>query len=692
MKKITFFILLMAVNVFSAAQGNWTYLNPKPTLKDLLDVSFVSETRGWVVGKKSLIMHTNDGGENWEIQNSDVDDNINGVHFVNENEGWAVSWAYIYHTTDGGEVWDRQFAPYWICDLTDVFFLNHDLGWIVGSYGLILKTEDGGETWTKISGGSTSDPRFLRRVYFVDEMHGWVVGSPSLFSGGLVMRTVDGGNTWTETSPQNIDILYGVFFIDTNRGWICGRNGECFGSNDGGITWTGIPFGSRSFDDIYFFNQDDGILMGSNEAFLSFDGGQTWDSTVYMGTYSSIRKFCAYGESFGAVVGFYGAMAKTLDGGNTWESMKDGMTATISDIGFFDENTGYALAGTYTSDLYKTSDGGQNWFHDTTVQFAPYYNLKIYGQSSYLLSASGKLLKSYNSGTDWETVDVPISNTETDMQFADQSHGFLCADSGVFYKTSDGGLTWINKSLPTDGFLHQIFFISEDLGCVIDQTNKLIWRTEDGCDTWTSTLLTGEVTYSPQSLYFLNEAEGYCTTHEGMLFKTADGGNSWQSSYDFQIGDRAKIVFTSENEAWYKVWSHLYHSTDGGISWSEPLLLDSHIHSMFFLDGSKGWVGGSHGLIATYDFIVNVRENEFVPDDISVLPNPASDKILISSANNKIIESVNVYDMSGKLIKQTVNMKNIPDNTIDISKFSPGTYILQIKCEGKTSSKKFVKK
>jgi hypothetical protein len=113
---------------------------------------------------------------------------------------------------------------------------------------------------------------------------------------------------------------------------------------------------------------------------------------------------------------------------------------------------------------------------------------------------------------------------------------------------------------------------------------------------------------------------------------------------------------------------------------------------MFFLDGSKGWVGGSHGLIATYDFIVNVRENEFVPDDISVTPNPASDKILISTVDDKIVEILSIYDLSGKLIMQTENMKNIPDYTIDVSKYSPGTYILQIKCDGKTSTKKLVKK
>lgn len=692
MKKVTLSVLLIVVNVFAVAQGTWTYLNPEPTLKDLLDVYFVSETRGWVVGKKSLIMHTNDGGENWEIQNSDVDGNINAVQFVDENEGWAVSWNYIYHTTDGGEVWDKQFAPYWLCDLTDVFFLNHDLGWIVGTYGLIMKTENGGETWSKVSGGNSSDPKYLRRVYFVDELHGWAVGSPSLFSGGLVLRTVDGGETWTETSPHNIDVLESVYFADSLKGWICGRNGEFYHSDDGGITWTKIPFGNRSFDDIYFFNQNNGILIHGNEAILSFDGGQTWDSTIYISSSYSSRRFGAYGENFGAVVGAYGSMAKTLDGGSSWDSMKDGMTATISDIGFFDESSGYALQGTYSADLYATSDGGENWIHDTTVPFAPFYNLKVYGQTCFLLSTSGKLLKSHNSGTDWDVVDVPVSNIETDMHFVDQSHGFLCADSGVFYKTENGGLTWSNRFLPTDGLLHQLFFVTEEFGCLIDRPNKLIWRTEDGCNTWTSTLLTADIIYSPQGLYFINETEGFCTTYEGMLFKTTDGGQSWQYTHDFGIGDRSKIIFTGENEAWYKVWSHLYHSTDGGATWTGPHLMDSHIHAIFFLDGSKGWVGGFHGLVATYDYIVDVPENEFISDEISVLPNPASNKLLIATPKGETIESIRLYDVSGKLIMQNTNLKNKAEYSIDVSEFKTGAYILQIGCEGKMTTKKFIKK
>ncbi|MBT8387336.1 MAG: T9SS type A sorting domain-containing protein, partial [Ignavibacteria bacterium] len=59
-------------------------------------------------------------------------------------------------------------------------------GWTVGDAGTILRSRDGGLTWTPQFSGVASN--FLAAVYFVDAMNGWVTGE-----GGTILHTSDGG-------------------------------------------------------------------------------------------------------------------------------------------------------------------------------------------------------------------------------------------------------------------------------------------------------------------------------------------------------------------------------------------------------------------------------------------------------------------------------------------------------------------
>jgi hypothetical protein len=56
--------------------------------------------------------------------------------------------------------------------LRDVYFLNEQIGWVVGSGGTYLKTNDGGKSWTKEK-NFTGDT--IRQVYFTGEQTGWLL-------------------------------------------------------------------------------------------------------------------------------------------------------------------------------------------------------------------------------------------------------------------------------------------------------------------------------------------------------------------------------------------------------------------------------------------------------------------------------------------------------------------------------------
>lgn len=79
--------------------------------------------------------------------------------------------------------------------LNSAFFVDADTGWAVGSMGSILKTVDGGVTWSlqHVHGHYY----WLRSVFFVDASTGWAAGT-----NGLILRTTDGGSTWKEALRQ----------------------------------------------------------------------------------------------------------------------------------------------------------------------------------------------------------------------------------------------------------------------------------------------------------------------------------------------------------------------------------------------------------------------------------------------------------------------------------------------------------
>ncbi len=122
---------------------------------DYLDIAFPTPTQGVVVGGTDtdpydpVILYTSDGGQTWTNVTPYFGHTLRAVHFVNENEGWAVGkFGTILHTTDGGLTWTLQNPPTQVT-LFDVEFSDALHGMAVGDSNVVLVTSDGGQTWTR---------------------------------------------------------------------------------------------------------------------------------------------------------------------------------------------------------------------------------------------------------------------------------------------------------------------------------------------------------------------------------------------------------------------------------------------------------------------------------------------------------------------------------------------------------------
>ena len=155
----------------------------------VIDIYFVDEQYGWAVGYSgeatdvSVILHTANGGFTWNIFPQDAPI-LNAVYFPSMMHGCAVGFDFfggvIMLTNNGGENWEYHYPPSpW---LNDVFFTDDSTGWVVGDYGFIWYTEDGGQTWEQVESGTNAD---LNRIVFVDDGKVGYIHIPDMLSNGL---------------------------------------------------------------------------------------------------------------------------------------------------------------------------------------------------------------------------------------------------------------------------------------------------------------------------------------------------------------------------------------------------------------------------------------------------------------------------------------------------------------------------
>jgi photosystem II stability/assembly factor-like uncharacterized protein len=182
------------------------------------------------VGDSGKIFHTTNGGNYWELQNSETPENLYGVYFINVDTGCAVGLnGKILRTTNGGSDWDSvpSGTPEHLCG--GVYFADAQMGWAVGDMGTILHTTDGGANWGPQTSGTS---QMFLGVYFTDADTGWTVGGY-----GTILHTTDGGSNWNPQSSGTLNRLEGIYFTDSKTGWAVGDYGTILHTTNGGSTW-----------------------------------------------------------------------------------------------------------------------------------------------------------------------------------------------------------------------------------------------------------------------------------------------------------------------------------------------------------------------------------------------------------------------------------------------------------------------
>lgn len=299
------------------------------------------------------------------------------------------------------------------------------------SPGVIVKTTNNGDTWTKILPVS-GEIDGLQAICFIDEDNGFAGGWNNYF-----IKTTDGGNTWTDVTVGNqIWYFTDIKFWDANNGIAAAKmedgGGKIFVTADGGNVWTqssGIvaePFGVDYADASTLF-----AVCSDNKIYKSTNGGSSW-SSIYEAD-GLVLGVSFSNSNFGVVGGEDGAIYATLDGGSSWSTFSTGYHNFWAAYAFEGDS---AYVGGTDVDIYKTIDGGATW----TLEYngsgdKTLYRIEFSENGTGLSCGSGgtMLKKDPPLGADFEADETEICAGGT-VQFTD-----LSTDATSWSWTFEGG-------------------------------------------------------------------------------------------------------------------------------------------------------------------------------------------------------------------------------------------------------------
>lgn len=281
---------------------------------------------------------------------------------------FVVLMAGVFTTGLKAEVtWDKvtsgTTSRFW-----DVAYANDSTAFAVGVGGMVMKSTDGGNTWSAVTHGLTTQDLYV--VHFATDQVGFIGGLSA-----TVLKTVDGGATWTNVSaglPEIIttyaqlstQTINDFYFLDANNGFATGYNGIILKTTDSGASWTFHgALGAGTFRSIYFVNNTTGFIVAHGKLIKKTeDGGQNWTNwTSTETTFNHFFETRFFNETTGVAIGDGGSIFRTTDTGANWTrvAITPAPTGQLWGLTVVSATTAYASG--QVGQIYKTTDAGATW-------------------------------------------------------------------------------------------------------------------------------------------------------------------------------------------------------------------------------------------------------------------------------------------------------------------------------------------
>lgn len=405
------------------------------------------------------------------------------VHFFNSNEGLAIqsfpaNESFIYRTVNGGVNWDTVYFNTNQYSVQRFEFVNDSVGFAYGS--VVLKTTDGGLTWSpEFSGFSSLRLSALNEDDFLVAPFG--SQRFSYVSNGILKNSTPAPfepnisqNYFTSIYPLSSDsILLSTLF------------GELFLTPDSGDTWQRLNNNTITSNYIDFFNmQGDSLLLGDGEfggmpnLFYKHIPGIGWRRLNPLAPNGTIQHSYVVNDSIILTVNDNGVNQSVYNGTNFISSQLIAKSQLYKLS--FKDNLGF-VAGS-SGAVYRTIDRGQTW-DSIGINTTVFMNSVLIGNTTILaLGDDGYLARSTDDGVTFTSIASSF-NTDliTGVQLADSS--IIVVGESRIIKSIDNGDTWYEVS-SIDKYFRDVQFLNDEVG--IASGDDVIAYTLDRGENWVS--------------------------------------------------------------------------------------------------------------------------------------------------------------------------------------------------------------
>lgn len=384
-------------------------------------------------------------------------DDLKAIHMYSANLGWIVGEnGLVLVTENGGQTWSTKVSNT-TQTLNDVFFINSSIGWAVGTNGTILRSSSQGEKWTGLTSPTNEN---LKCVSAASQLIAWAVGD-----NGTLLKTTN-GITWTALSSPTTTNLRKVHFRDSLVGWIVGENGLIMKTTNGGTNWTTLTSGTtENLNSIYFYDLNYGFAVGENGTILRSSDGSSWtnqSNNIWDGS-----QYISIDEDLNDVHMVPGLDVKVtneevshLFNGTNKSCTLAHSPVTVGDgKGTITNSPSYVTVKVNGSEVTVDALNGSTGtitlaaapkVHDT-VLVTYYYksDCEVFEGKAWIVGGSGTILMTDDIGAQW---DQQTSGTARDLSgvfFINNMKGWAVGIESVIRYTQNGGLTWSGQDPET---------------------------------------------------------------------------------------------------------------------------------------------------------------------------------------------------------------------------------------------------
>ncbi|HNL28963.1 MAG TPA: T9SS type A sorting domain-containing protein [Saprospiraceae bacterium] len=466
------------------------------------------------------VLKSTDGGNNWAITGLDWSNSYNKVirEMImdpnDENTMMLASNDGIYRTTDGAVTWAKvQSGNFYDIEAnpnaaTNTFYACTQTGF--------HKSTDNGATWTNVQNITGSNrielavaPSNSNVVYALTSL-----SSNSGFKG--LYRSDDSGSTYVlKSSSPNLlgwaddgsdsggqgwyDLTLGVNPTDENTIFTGGVTN--WKSTDGGVTWAlnsfwyGIPGVAEVHADKHhavwrgsdFFQGNDGGI------YRTTDNGTTWVDISGDLVISQMYRLGVSQSDAKAIAGLQDNGTKLMQTNGAWSDVigGDGMECAIHPT-----NSQVMYGEVYYGNIERSTNGGVSW---TSIkpsgsgngQWITPFTLDPTTPTTIYMGFA-QIYKSTNQGNSWSTISPNFGLGAMSMiNVAPSNSNYIyTGTSGALRRTTDGGATWSNVTVPGSGTVMLAIHPLDPNTLYAVRSNYTagakVYKSTDGAATWTN--------------------------------------------------------------------------------------------------------------------------------------------------------------------------------------------------------------